>query len=129
MKIKLLKDQTWSVGVFKKDQILEVGIDVPEKIGIAMIENKYAEELGVKSRPSPVVQNKSVNPVEETQVLDPAVENKSGEFADELLEKIQSMTKKELVVYAMRNKIKLNKNDVKKSDIFKKVLKFLEGRK
>jgi len=116
MKIKLLRDQQWSVGFFQAGTILELGVNIKDSIGKDMLRLGYAEELG-SAKPSAAPENKAIVPPEENK------------FKAELIEKIQTMTKKELISYSSKNKIELSKEDNLKSEILEKVLKFMQGGK
>jgi len=135
MKIKLLKDQTWSIGKFNQGQILEIGLDISEKIGNNMLKLGYAEKLDVDVKLPAAPENKAVNPIIENKIENKPEESVSEEvdstikFKSELIEKINSMTKKELIRYANKNKVKLPNGFVTKTTVLERVLEYMNGGK
>lgn len=80
VKVVCNKDQRWSFGTFKKDQVIEVSVD----IGKTFVESGYGDYFvkdGEKKKiDSPAVENKMLDPAEEDKSED---EEQSESVEDE----------------------------------------------
>ena len=135
MKLKIIKTSRWEISrnnvvEFTLDQIVTVPGDVNMQIGMDMLRCDYAVQIdGIpdnSQRTLPVLEQKAIPGSPENKSLNPVSENKlsEAEVIDnaELKNRLEEMTRKELMNYAREKGIAIEQN-VSKQDIKNLILK------